>query len=535
MDKYAAVLIDIMAIQKYIYGTNKLKDQLGASYIVKHIYKNTVENTLIEIYGKRCWELGAWREDPEDIKIGNGVIRVETAFEGGGKLMLLFTEEDKANKFISIWSSKLLLEFPGIKTAVAVAKVSIEKNNFQTDIDEIFSQLLINKQSYLPEIDLPSHGITYDCPRTGFTAQTYNFDSDYLPEQHFISSEAFIKIQHYKMVKEEFASLIENKSYVFPEMFNQMGQMKGNNFLAVIHMDGNNMGQMFKECKDLVEYRKLAIFTENITETAFKNTVKRVIELCDEEILTEEMGFKLKHGKQNHLIPLIPLVLGGDEVTLICHGFLGMYLAEFLLEEWVHLASDMKLSACAGVAIMPTTYPIYRGYAMAEQLCANAKKMARQNNNTSWLDFYLPIGELHGDLNKLREKHRFTRGLNLNFGPYYLARGEKNINIYKDRNIKSLKEGVNYFNTNWPRSKCKELRTAISNGKEILEEFVDKQKTRGLELPNIYENYHNSGHYSGHTPYAEVLNLMDFYPHDILKLSLSEHNGKERYNGEVSY
>jgi len=39
MSKIVAVLIDTVSIQKYVYSGNRLKENIGASKIVKDIYK----------------------------------------------------------------------------------------------------------------------------------------------------------------------------------------------------------------------------------------------------------------------------------------------------------------------------------------------------------------------------------------------------------------------------------------------------------------------------------------------------------------
>ena len=42
-----AILFDTTSIQQYVFGSNKLKDNLGASYIIEHIYDYLIDKTKI--------------------------------------------------------------------------------------------------------------------------------------------------------------------------------------------------------------------------------------------------------------------------------------------------------------------------------------------------------------------------------------------------------------------------------------------------------------------------------------------------------
>jgi hypothetical protein len=44
-----AILFDTMSIQSCVFGSNKLKDNLGASNIIEHIYDYFTDNPAIEV------------------------------------------------------------------------------------------------------------------------------------------------------------------------------------------------------------------------------------------------------------------------------------------------------------------------------------------------------------------------------------------------------------------------------------------------------------------------------------------------------
>ncbi|RMD58071.1 MAG: hypothetical protein D6828_03060 [Nitrospirae bacterium] len=48
--KVFGVLIDTVSIQKYIFSTNNLKENLGASYIVDDIYESHLIETVHQMF-----------------------------------------------------------------------------------------------------------------------------------------------------------------------------------------------------------------------------------------------------------------------------------------------------------------------------------------------------------------------------------------------------------------------------------------------------------------------------------------------------
>ena len=147
-----AVLLDTVSIQKYIFISNRLKDNLGASHIVKSIYKeplikalssvfNKAENVIINIVNK-------WHE-LNDKTINDGD-EFGVGYIGGGNALLFFRNTDDAKKFVSEWSRLLLIEAPGLQTAVSIKEDVDLTENFQSSINDIYKQLVKNKSKFHP-------------------------------------------------------------------------------------------------------------------------------------------------------------------------------------------------------------------------------------------------------------------------------------------------------------------------------------------------------------------------------------------------
>src|SRR6185312_4842133 len=92
-----------------------------------------------------------------------------------------------------------------------------------------------------------------------------------------------------------------------------------------------------------------------------------------------EQGLRAQPAGDRLLLPVRPILYGGDDLTFVCHGRLGLALAERYLRAFAAApASDgQPLSACAGVAIVHSRAPFSRAYGLADELCRTAKGVAR--------------------------------------------------------------------------------------------------------------------------------------------------------------
>ena len=195
------------------------------------------------------------------------------------------------------------------------------------------------------------------------------------------------------------------------------------------------------------------------------------------------------------------------------------------------------MDCCAGIAILPTAYPFFRGYELAEQLCDSAKaamrKLLPKNFNdteiltsedlkscTSWLDFAILHGEQAPTLEQIREREYTGARGNMHFGPYQI--GNKGAKKAKDcrYNIENLLSCTAQF-ADMPQGKVKELRFVLQRGKDDATKFLNQLKRQGQKLPNVpdWTNYITDDIWSEETPprtpYVDAIELMDFYSPEV--------------------
>jgi hypothetical protein len=513
-----AVLIDTVSIQQYVFGGNKLKNNIGASYLIKDVYDLQLRSVVRSLYpGIIDLYYTAWRTAPDVIKI----IEPDTAFEigyiGGGNALLFFKQEDDAKRFIKEWTKGLLINAPGIIPAIACDKFDL--NDFRESKDKLFRCLRKNKAEHVPQTVMQRHGITAECPQTGYSMEIWN-ENTIKPQ--YVSSVANAKIEAAKEankdIEDKFSGELQDQ-YCFTDQLDKLGQSRGkDSHLAIVHIDGNGMGERFKNIEKLQDLRRLSASVEKATEDSVRLLIRTIVQRSSEikkALGRQETGFERDNDNGREILPIRPIIIGGDDITFVSDGRLGIYFAKLFIDAFEKQAvSDWQpLSACAGIAITKTKYPFYRGYALSEKLCKNAKKVRKDKGcNGSWIDFHISYGGFSGSIEDIRKTHyRAVQG-NLLMRPYRIGIDSDELSF--DRLVENASRLLwkNAKDSNFPQSKIKELRSVLTLGEEACKTFVNESKARGRDIISeaLFQN--------NKTPYFDMIELIEIYPDFELKV-----------------
>jgi hypothetical protein len=398
-----------------------------------------------------------------------------------------------------------------------MAPFSLDPEDYRENMELLVKRLDHSKNTNFPNTVLAKHGITADCLYSEYSAEAFFHNPD--GKDTYISSVSKAKRlaaeEMGKRAKNEYKDIID-KGFAFSVNHEQLGQKEGNNYLAIVHIDGNAMGKRFMECRTLAETRRLSCAVDSASKNAYAKLLKSLAGSI--AYLEKHPEYEIsKDEKERKILPLRSIVLGGDDITFVTDGRLGVYLAkkylELLEKEPLPVLKGQKpIYACAGVAVIKSRYPFYRGYQIAEELCHSAKKAAAQNPDSSWLDFYISQGGYSQNLSGIREKHYRVLAGNLNFGPYLVSDNRTG----SEKAISNLIKGMNEFRNIWPRSKVKDLRQILPMGMEANRKHLESLNARNLALPEIDSpsNYSEAGWNNEITPYFEMIELMEFYPED---------------------
>ncbi len=291
------------------------------------------------------------------------------------------------------------------------------------------------KQQRVPSSPLLGLGVTATCNSTQLPAvdssdRHIRYDDGEETDSYLISTETLQKLEGSKRAEERlqraFEGIFDSDIYKFPKRTDQLGRSEGSiSYAAVIHADGNAMGKRFREYGEKLAKQNLndpaksnQAYVDGIRElsrsvnTAGENALREVSEFVrdsieDGRVKGELSEFSLKMP----YLPFRPLVYGGDDVTFICDGRIGIELAVVYLNalEKQPIADGKTLYACAGICVVKTHYPFARAYQLSEELCHEAKKHVKDNKNSdpdgfSALDWHLAASGLSGSISHIRDR-----------------------------------------------------------------------------------------------------------------------------------
>ncbi|WP_124682041.1 Cas10/Cmr2 second palm domain-containing protein [Candidatus Viridilinea mediisalina] len=136
-------------------------------------------------------------------------------------------------------------------------------------------------------------------------------------------------------------------------------------YLALIHADGNGVGSGVGNGADSTDEQWAHFFHRN------RVLLRRALQKAIETTCEDETG----------VVPLVILMLGGDDLLVVCRAAKALPFVVALCEELERLqpenTGDFKLTLGVGVVIANPKVPIHRLHDVAERLASSAKRRFR--------------------------------------------------------------------------------------------------------------------------------------------------------------
>lgn len=500
-----AILLETRSIQKYVFGCNQLKTNTGASFLVDNIFTGVMQEVL-QNNGLKM-PVRDWR-DIEGVEIAaNEELEAEIAFIGGGNMLILLRkDEEYCKNIVRQWSREVLLRAPGLKTGAVIDKLDLD--DFNNKFSAMRNKLKEYQNNIQPQVDFPYTGLTLECPYTGKAADFY--DSAAQDGLFWHSSEYEAKemaLKNAKDVMQDYCRRVLS-NLEFSNDINEIGYIKGEkSYICVIHIDGNNMGKKFSDCADLPLRKQKSIKVSGIIKKGFAKLVDRIVDEYKAGVYDKYLDEALSK------LPIRPIILGGDDITFVCPGRVGLQYAAHLMDFLSEDASD-RFTCCAGVAIVPAKYPFFRAYQLAEQLCDEAKKRSRVQDD-NYLDFAVLHGEIFGSLEQLREKQYQLGKYKLHYGPYRLTSSD--VDKHSLESLFALHKQL-YSRLGKSQNKLKKLRSALLSGLHKQEILLKNSE----ELQQLLRDSNNKAAAAAHdfweaagddwfvTRYMDAIEIDDF-------------------------
>ncbi|WP_353949156.1 hypothetical protein ABNN70_06430 [Sporolactobacillus sp. Y61] len=475
-------IIEVGKKQKYIFQSNRLKEIVGASMIIRYISEKLPKEIM----------------DKHECDVG----KPTAVIEGGGHSIYSFDSEDEARKFNHILSKYVVIHFPGLELNCRLLSYNDENESIRDAIDQLFKELAVKKSKGSASLSQISFGIERLCESSQLPA-----DKDYTvidgEERRALSPEIKCKLDFVRKYKpsDYFSDLIPETPYHMFRIHVDMDKLAGNekSKIAVIHIDGNGMGKKLNRFKDMNQkapgesvsdfnnrYQKsFRDFSKGI-DSKYKQAFNTMLVRLEKRIVQAEEHSSLKIY-QNDKVNIRPLIFAGDDISFIVPGNLGVEAARMMLEEIqreplvIHGSrgqeENVTMHASAGVAIVKSGYPFSVAHDLAEQLCGNAKSRLASDvaagivagDDASVLDFHVLNGTWNVSLSRYRQNN-YNRKVNgrsfrLSMKPLYVFLNQRVRNESDVWDFSLFTEALKRITDNkMARNKIKRLREHLLLG-----------------------------------------------------------------------
>jgi hypothetical protein len=545
------VIVDTMQIQPYIFGSNRLRENVGASYLVGAATGDWAFDAVRQVAprnnigpGNRLID-GAWIE--------HGDLDAEVLYAGGGNFVVLFGGDDErakelARQFTARLSQHVLLVAPGLQLAIADQQMNWYEEALRDKRNEVFHLLDVQKRTHARSAPLLGLSVTAACRSTGLPA------TDLVPgiggePPYLASDEILAKVdvatRHGRALSQADRRLQEviglPEGYSYPADFDDMGATPGEySHIAIVHADGNGVGQRIHEIcnrhrkveqnRDLVLALRhfslnLALAGQQALKVVLDSLKKAIDKGGGTSIVYEpnkEMSIKIdlvKSKEDGYYLPFRPIVFGGDDVTFVCDGRLGLSLATMYLREFEKRTAAAKpgedggLTACAGVAIVKSHYPFARAYELAEELSKAAKAYRKAEGIAgSCLDWHFALSGLGGSITDIRDREYKVRAGDLALRPVTLKANPK----HSQCAWPVVAAGIDAFQREeWVgrRNKIKALRDSLREGTDAVKHFRVTFNNRQLLPPVLpgMDEWLLTGWQGDRCGYFDAIELVDWF------------------------
>lgn len=440
-DKFGYVVLEVGGIQKYILSTGKLKEMIGGSELIESLSAKYLDDFA------KSKQLTVLKEIRKPVD--NEILPLQ---RNAGAMHLLFPSEAKGREFLQKFVLKLLADFPGLPIFGALEECEFTSSGIREAKFKLSNKITDQRNKYPTSTGMQLLPICAEAPLDGEPAigkVCYGKNSS--GEIISLSSKTKRNEELLKRSRERLREIEpdkDNKANL--RWSDDLEEIAcGSEKIAFIHIDGNDLGIRFRQELENISDKETAedkTGQQSSSEDRYQNAInviKTMSALSNTVKETTTAAFKkglsecLKHtrstdSKGELLVPARPLVLGGDDVTVVIRADLALYFIDAFVKEFERYSNQElgkkdpkdKLTVGVGMVVCPTGYPFLKAFDLSEELVKNSKKLtalmgnrpssmdykeltAHMENRPSSMDYIVITNDTENDIDSIRA-HLFT-------------------------------------------------------------------------------------------------------------------------------
>lgn len=429
-----AVLIETSGNQAFIFATNKLRENVGASELTAQVGTRFVQEAVQRVGGLVPRD----DRDPTTYPAIDDRNPVEVILAVSGKALLLVRDAVVGRQIVREVTLRALREAPGLEVhGVVSQEFDFGTTPLHSLIGKVHQEFeIVRSRLPGPASRFQRLPIVAECASSGLPAQRVANRGDGLADDELreYSAQTFAKLRARERWKSRLDSILNrSKSRArLPDATTDLEKL-GCDWFAIVHADGNGLGQVF------LKFDKIAQVNDNRDYITKLRSFSLALDECTETAFCRCLKSLHPRGHDN-IIPIVPLVLGGDDLTVVCDGrqalqFTKKFIDYFEEKTREHRAINSILkngvTSCAGVAIVKPHFPFFAGYQLAEELLQSAKKLAKTNPDRplSAVDYHILHDASGPDLRRIRRELTVDDGRTILVArPYIVTAGQGPVN-----------------------------------------------------------------------------------------------------------
>ncbi len=432
------VHIEFKRVQTFLFEIPRMRSMVGANVALGEFIRNTlpklchddqlapVPKALLKKLHAALPNLSGYDHDP--LATLNYPLADTPAkfFErgilsrDGGHFIALFKESAKAVSFIRSARQRAVKALPGVMMNASIedlSKAGETNHTFDNPVTLSSSETLLE----IPQLQLCSHtgnspALSMDQATASAARQKDKDDPETLSYSAQLRQHAGDRFFQQKHQTQDILGCLKSQMPMLESNpARDLQQVCGNDYMAVIHADGNGLGQRAKDWvnKKLKSLAPQTHEEQNILEDGLFEGFYHSSRVAMRRAFITALHDK-EHGlndfNQGHYAPYQPLMLGGDDLLMVCRAKMALGFIQALATALLplKLADDKKLSIGVGVAITSPNVPFHHLHHTAEELAGSAKRLFRGNaKEVSVIDWLVSTESWVDD----PFRRRFQRGI----------------------------------------------------------------------------------------------------------------------------